>query len=254
MDYIVILFLLLCFISHTFLNQDFSWTSLANTDGLTLIGIVLALLGSILIKFSLFRRLIGAILLKLNFHNLDYSIEILVLVPETTTVTEIFDHFSDSAVTSDLSSNDYNIKYEDFNKIVFYHRALAGNVEICKTSVIEGGRHCFQIKLDGVSTYRLIERNIKFIGNCFLEDIMNKGFGLKTINTRLYRKNSEYKISQMGILLSARDYKIKHSHLEIQSSRTTKITIDSNNGVSMSSTSRGDFLNSIDALKTVLMS
>lgn len=254
MEYIVILFLILCFITHTFFNQDFSWNSLANTDGLTLVGIILALLSSILVKFPFFRRVMGAILLKLNYHNLDYSVDILTFAPEISNVVEIFDLFSQSVVSSDLSSNDFNVKYEDENKVVFYHRALAGNVEICKTTIIEEGRNCFQIKLDGGTTYRSIERNMKFLGNVFLEDIMNKGYRLKSINTRVFKKNSEYKISQMGILLSVRKFKIKYSHLEIQSSRTTLITIDSNKGVSISSTSRGDFLNSIDTLKTVLMS
>ncbi|WP_438498116.1 hypothetical protein [Paenibacillus sp. IHBB 3054] len=254
MDYIVILFLLLCLFTHTVFNQDFKWGSLANTDGLTLVGIVLALLSSILVKFPLFRRLVGAILLKTNFHHLDYSIEVLAFAPIGTTTTQIFDIFSESVISSGLTSNDYNIKYEDLNKITFYHRAIAGNIEISKTTIIEQGRDCYLIKIDSVSAYRSIENNIKFIGNCFLEDIMDQTFSLKNINVRISKKNSEYKVAQMGLLLSARKYKVQHSHIEIQSSRTTKITIDSNTGVSMISTSRGDFLNSIDALKTVLMS
>lgn len=254
-DYIVIIFLVLCFLSHTFFNSEFKWSSLANTDGLTLLAIVLALFASISIKIPVIRKLIGAILLKLNFHHLDYSIELKVLAPETTTTSsEIFDIFMDSIISGNFSSNDFDMKYEDINKISFFHRAIAGNVEITKTAFTEQGLNFFSIKIDGVSAYRSIEKNARFLGNRFLEDLSNKRFILKNIFIRIVRKNTEYKIAHMGLLLSARKYDVQSSHTEIKSNMTTKIIIDSNNGVSMISTSRADFIESIEALKTVLMS
>lgn len=254
MDFIVILFLILCLLTHTFFNQSFEWKTLANTDGLTLIGIVLALLSSILVKIPLFRKVVVAILLKLNIHHLDYRLEILTLAPETTTTEQVFNIFSESVTSFNYSSNDFDIKYEDSNKIMVYHRGIKANIEISKTSIIEGGKDCFLIRLDHVSEYRSIERNMKFVGNCFLEDLMNQMYTLKNISIRVSKKNSEYKVADMGVLLSARKYKVHHSRTEIQADRTTKITIDSNTGISMISTSRGDFINSIDALKKVLMS
>ncbi len=98
------------------------------------------------------------------------------------------------------------------------------------------------------------KKNIKFFINNFLEQLTSEQIQLEKINLTITNENTEYNLSDKGILIDPRKYKIRYSSVEIASSPNTTISINSTSGLSITSTSKGDFANAMDALKNILIS
>jgi hypothetical protein len=256
---ISILFLTFSFLSATFLNENFTYKSLLNTDGLTLIGIIFALATLILQKIPIFRRVIIFFLLRFNFLQLDYRFEISIIAPKNIKVDNIFEYLQESVDSFDkFKSNKFKMNFSNYNKIQIFHRALAGNVEIDKTvdftSEGDSNLHFWNISVDGVSAYRILERNINFMINTYLETMLKYNIKSEKISLLISQNNTEYDLEKIGVLLSARKYRLSQANLQIDCNQNTIITINSNYGITMTSQNKGDFSNSLEALKSILVS
>ncbi|KAB7663381.1 hypothetical protein [Bacillus sp. B1-b2] len=256
---ISILFLTFSFLSATFLNENFTYRSLLNTDGLTLLGIIFALVALIFQKIPIFRRAIIFVLLRLNFWQLDYRFEISLCAPKEIKVEDLFKYFSESVENFDnFKSNKFKVNFTNKNKMKIFHRALAANVEFDKTidysSERDSNLNYWNISVDGVSSYRIVERNIIFMINTYLEKILKDKIISTKINLTISKNNTEFDLEKIGVLLSARKYKLNHSNIQIDCNENTIITINSNYGITMTSQNKGDFSNSLEALKSVLIS
>ncbi|CAH0346748.1 hypothetical protein [Bacillus sp. CECT 9360] len=258
--YFALSFIILSFFAHTFFNDEFTWRGMLNTDGLTLLGLLGAFLSMIVLKIPLLRRLIVSVLLKTNFLQLDYHITVNFKAAANENVEDLFLNFQEAIRSfQKFSSNDFSMNFSNHNKVKIFHRAIAGNVEIYKSSNDDEDEDCedltnWIIQIDGVSPYRVLERNINFLCNSYLELLSRRNVHSNKISITVSRRNSEYSLNNMGVLLSARKYNVNQAFVEITSNETTVITIDTNKGVAMTSRNKGDFLNSIEALKSVLIS
>ncbi|MEK4245298.1 hypothetical protein MKZ20_08135 [Psychrobacillus sp. FSL K6-2684] len=246
-----ILFLVLSFLSATFFNEDFTFKSLLNTDGLTLIGIIFSLTTLILQKIPLFRRLIIFVLLRFNYLQLDYRLEVSVVTQKKYEVEDIWGFFEESVINFEkYKTNDYKFSYTSNNKIHSFHRAVGGNVHIEKTT----NNNNWTISIDGTSSYRILERNINFVINTYLEIMSKEQITSDKISLIISKNNTEYDLEKIGVLLSSKNYKMSHTNIEIECNTDTLITINSNYGITMTSKNKGDFSNSLEALKSILIS
>ena len=256
---ISILFLAFSFFSATFFNENFTYKSLLNTDGLTLIGIIFALITLILQKIPIFRRGIIFFLLRFNFLQLDYRFDISISAPKDIKVENLFEYLQESVNGFDkFKSNEFNMHFSNKNKIKVFHRALAANVEIEKTMNYspedDPNLSYWNISIYNVSSYRILERNINFMINTYLEQVAKHHIISRKISLLIFKKNTEYDLEQIGVLLTARKYKLSQANLQIDCNQNTIITINSDYGITMTSQNKGDFSNSLEALKSVLIS
>jgi len=256
---ISILFLTLSFLSATFFNVNFTYKSLLNTDGLTLIGILFALVTLILQKIPIFRRFIIFLLLKFNFLQLDYRFEVLLTAPKNFKVDDFWMYFQESVINfQKFKSNDFKITFSNNNKIHSFHRAVGGNIEIEKTENFESDsnkdNNNWIFSIDGISPYRVLERNMNFVINTYLEMMSKEHIISEKISLTISKNNTEYDLEKIGVLLSARNYKLSQANIVIECNQDTIITLNSNFGVTMTSRNKGDFSNSLEALKSVLIS
>lgn len=251
-------FLIVSIIAQIFYNDEFSWLSFANTDGLTILALFLALISLVALKIPVLRKIIIWIMLKLNFLQIDYRMSTTIEAPEDITLDQLFEQFELSVIEYRLDSNSYNQNFRSNNTLRIFHRALASNIEIKR---IENDDYDSESELskwlliiDGVSPFRIVERNITFMLNKYLDILSRKNIHSSKVSLTISKKNTEYKLVDMGILLSARNYEINNSYTEINASNSTVITIDNNVGITMTSRNKGDFANSIVALKNILIS
>ncbi|WP_256831974.1 MULTISPECIES: hypothetical protein, partial [unclassified Paenibacillus] len=142
-----------------------------------------------------------------------------------------------------------------------FHRGMAANIIIKKIASSHYQEHgdeintnAWKLEINGGNVFHRMEKNIKFFINNFLEQLTSEQIQLEKINLTITNENTEYNLSDKGILIDPRKYKIRYSSVEIASSPNTTISINSTSGLSITSTSKGDFANAMDALKNILIS
>ncbi|MDF2065555.1 hypothetical protein [Bacillus sp. Cr_A10] len=250
--------------AYIFVNDDFTWISLFGTDGLTFFGLVIALVTMLAIKIPLIKRGIGWILLRLNYSQIDYRSEAIIILPAETNIDDI-----KRALTTSLSnSNLFKHNTKDINQNTdfthsIYHRGMAANIIIKKTvpsQILEQtdestpSNNFWKIEVNGGNVFHRMEKNIKFFVNNFLEQLSIENAILDKINLTISNENTEYNLSDKGILINPRKYKIRYSSVEITSSPNTTISINSTSGLSITSRNKGEFSNAMDALRNILIS
>ena len=250
--------------AYIFVNDDFTWLSLFGTDGLTFFGLVIALVTMLAIKIPIIKKVMGWILLRLNYSQIDYRSEAIINMPAEKTIEDIKRALTISLSNSNLfkqNTQDTN-QNTDFTYSIF-HRGMAANIIIKKTVPPQSleqtnespeSKNFWKIEINGGNVFHRMEKNIKFFVNNFLEQMFLEKSSLEKINLTISNENTEYNLSDKGILINPRKYKIRYSSVEITSSPNTTISINSTSGLSITSRNKGDFSNAMDALKNILIS
>lgn len=261
---ITIIFLVGSIYTYIFVNDSFSWTSLFGTDGLTFFGLLFALITTIAIKIPLIKRILSWILLRLNYSQIDYRTEAIIGLPPEKNLENIKEALISSLSKSTLfkqNTCDTNQNTEQVYSI--FHRGMAANIIIKKavspqnidySNENDDPKSYWKIEINGGNVYHRMEKNIKFFVNNFLEELSLATATLEKINLTISNENTEYNLNDKGILINPRKYKIRYSSVEITSSPSTTISINSTSGLSITSRNKGDFSNAMDALKNILIS
>jgi hypothetical protein len=261
---ISIIFLTGSIYAYIFVNDDFTWLSLFGTDGLTFFGLLIALITMLAMKIPLIKRVIGWVLLRLNYSQIDYRSEAIINIPSEKKIEDI----KRALITALSHSNSFKQNTQDVNQNTdhmysIFHRGMAANIIIKKTVPPQSWedpnedtstRNFWKIEINGGNVYHRMEKNIKFFVHNFLEQLTIESASLDKINLTISNENTEYNLSDKGILINPRKYKIRYSSVEITSSPNTTISINSTSGLSITSRNKGDFSNAMDALKNILIS
>lgn len=267
--WISIVFLVGSIYVFVFHRENFTWQSLFGTDGLTLLGLLITLLFMIMQKIRLVRRGISWLLLTTNYNQLDYRFESLLITYGALSINDLINTFRTSLSNCGLfTSNTLEINRNTQIIYKVYHRGMAANFyirkipsdaeEILNTDNQNGdeeSKEYWKIGVDGVSTFRIVNKNIAYVLNHFMEQlVINHRANPVLINLNISNTNTEYDLSDKGILLSRKEYNIGSAYVEIQSINSSRIIIDNNTGIFLTSRSRGDFISGLDILKNVLIS
>jgi hypothetical protein len=261
--WISIVFLIVSIYVYIFYNEDFTWQSLFGTDGLTFFGIIVALISMLSMKVVFFRKCVSWVLLKLNFSQLDYSFEVILEAPSDFTLEDFKRHFF-SAVSSSgsIKDNTYNVNYNSTNTYRLFHRGLASNVSIKKIpstadfneSEEDVSQNLWKIENDGVTQFRIVERNLRFFTNSYLEYLNNSRVFSNKVVLKISKRNTEFNFIDKGILIDRKKYKINRSNIDILSEQNTYISLNSDVGITLTAKNKGDFNNAFHTLKNILIS
>lgn len=260
--FISIVFLVGSIYAYVFVNDDFTWLALFGTDGLTFYGLVMALITMVAMRFPLLKKLIGWMLLRFNFSQIDNRTEAIINLPSDKNIENIKTALSNSLMNCSLfKNNNFDVNQNTNLTYSIFHRGMAANIIIKKIAPskyleyeeqIEN--NVWKLEINGGNVFHRMEKNIKFFNNNFLEQLSLEQIRLEKINLTITNENTEYNLSDKGLLIDPKKYKIRYSSVEIVSSPNTTISITSTSGLSITSTNRGDFSNAMDALKNILIS
>ncbi|MEK5277355.1 hypothetical protein NSS82_03720 [Paenibacillus sp. FSL H7-0735] len=248
--------------AYVFVNDDFTWLSLFGTDGLTFFGLIIALITMVAMKIPIIKKLFGWMLLRFNFSQIDNRTEAIVNISSDKNIENIKTILSASLTNCNLfKNNNFDVNQNTDLTYSIYHRGMAANIIIKKTAPsiyrdfdeqIED--NVWKLEINGGNVFHRMEKNIKFFVNNFLEQLSLEHTKLEKINLTITNENTEYNLSDKGLLIDPKKYKIRYSSVEIASSPNTTISINSTSGLSITSTNKGDFSNAMDALKNILIS
>lgn len=238
----------------------FKWTGLFGTDALTLYGELATLISMISIKIPLVRKFLAWLLLTVNYSQIDYKVSVMVSAGQEIRLDafkEVFTHTISSCGL--FTHNDFNEIRSTALNYKIYHRGLAGNLEIkmLHSDNLDGeeeSQNGWKIELDGVSTYRVVSKNVRFITNNYLDSLYRHHVLPSKLVLTISNRHTEYSLADKGILLSARKHRIADSRVTIAYNVDTSIIIDSATGLSMTSRSRADFTNAFESIKQILIS
>jgi hypothetical protein len=259
-----IVFLIGSLYVYLFEKEDFVWQSLFGTDGLTFFGILATLITMASMRIPFIRKLLSWLLLKINYSQLDYSFEVIVEAPSDIKL-ESFKQwfFSSIASNGSIRDNTYNVNSNTLQSYKIYHRGLGSNFNIKKIPVSNSldvfddtvpEYNLWKIESDGVSTFRIVERNIKFFINSYLENLNHQRILPNKVVLKISKKNTEFNLIDKGILIDSRKYKINRSNIDILNDQNTLISLNSDIGITLTAKNKGDFSNAFDALKNILIS
>lgn len=257
--WIAIIFLVISFFAHTFFNDEFSWKSLLNTDGLTLLGILITFLSLIALKIPAIKKCIRWILLKIHYSQYDYRISILVNdYNKSEDIESLLEKFEDTINTTNyINSNEWNENFRNNIRIKMFHRGLASNVELGKTHIPNPNNtstyNQWTIIIDGVSNFRKIDDNIKYVTNNLLETLNEDNVKLSKISLIINKNNSELELKNIWLAINKKNYHINHSSIEITSNDSSVISVDTNVGITLTATNKGHFQSSIEIIKDLLI-
>lgn len=243
-------------------KSNFDWQALFGTDGLTLFGILAALISLLGPKIPLIRRFISWCLLSINYSQIDYGFMIYMESQKVLPISDLRSVFEKSITSAGLNIENYDINNLTDTHFRIYHRELATNISIKSvpnaeftigTTLSEDRKHnLWEIKVDGVSTFRIFERNWRFLNNYFLESLLNSGLRIDRINLKIASSTTEINLGDKGILLDTQKYKILNSRIEIACPDDARILLEKG-GIYLLANSRGEFNNALDTVKNILL-
>lgn len=249
---------------NTFANKLFEWKMLFGTDGLTLLGLIFTLISMISMKVKFIRKWIAWLLLTLNISNMDYRVETILVCPASVTITELVSLFKKSVSSSGLYKHDsYDTNRNSISIYKIYHRGMAANVLIQKLDNVDDlsensfdhfEHNFWKVSIDGVSQFRIMEKNNKFLINNYLEALLKVSAIPTKLSLIVSNKSSEFNLADKGILLDTKKFSVKYSEINIASVNSTKIIIASDTGLSLSAENKGDFSNGLDIIKNIMIS
>lgn len=257
-----IIFLIGSIYAYIFKNDNFNWFSLFGTDGLTFFGLIIALISMLAMKIPLVKRIFGWVLLRFNFSQIDNITEAVINFPPDKSIDNIKKSLFDSLATCTLfKNNKFDVNQSTNLTYSIFHRGMAANIIIKKIASPhhydceeEPNNNTWKLEINGGNVFHRMEKNIKFFTNNFLDFLTTEQMQLEKINLTITNENTEYNLNDKGILIDRKKYNIRYSNVEITSSPNTTISINSTSGLSITSTSKGDFINAMDALKNILIS
>lgn len=239
----------------------FKWQGLFGTDALTLYGEVVALLLMLVNKIPIIKRVIAWALLMLNFWQIDYEVTVIMIAPDNFAIAKLRECFDKAVESCGLyKHHDYKVNRDTKVSYEIFHRAMAANVILRKIPVDQDAWDSdeqeltqWKVEVNGVSTYRILSKNVKFIINNFLESAYREHVSVKKLFLSISNKHTEYSLADKGILINPRKYRISNSQVSIDYNKTTAIIIDSNKGLQLTSLDRGDFANAFGSIKQILI-
>lgn len=253
-------FLILAFLGQTFWNSNFKWSNLLNTDGLTLLGIVVTFIVNLAPKVKSIRKLFYFIFLKLNILNIDYEIRCQIKTDTSVDLKTIIRNFHECIKTSNLYlDTKYDLNWDNKASYKIYHRAMASNITIKNvTEAFQGfsndEREIWEIQIDSVNKFGNLEKNIKFLINTFIEKLQEyKNSSIDKIQLVLNSNSSEFDISNKFELVDNKKYEKVSATATIRISDKSNIQITNLRGLTLSSASKGDFVNGFDVIKSILI-
>ncbi|MCY9028890.1 hypothetical protein [Bacillus inaquosorum] len=263
LDWMAIIFLVGSLYIYIFEKEDFTWQTLFGTDGLTFFGIIVTLFTMLLPKIPFVKRGIGWFLLTFNISQIDYSFEVIVEAPQNVALKELKDSFFNSIDSNDRIKSNLSdpIRNSDiFYKV--YHRGLGTNFSIKKNPDFNNSEdfyedeepqlHQWRIKNDGVTSFRILERNIKFFLTSYLEHLSHNRVLPNQLVLKISKKNTEINLVDKGILIDSKKYKVERSNIDISASNTN-ISLNSDIGITLTSKNKGDFSNAFEILKNIII-
>lgn len=221
-----------------------------NTDGLALWGCVLGLLTLLGEKFEIIRKLLNWIIVKLNFIELDYQLEIKFCLNEakdilSTSVKELKNSISSS---QNYKIDELKLLKSSNRQKIFEFKPMASNI-----SIRSYPNNNISITFRGVCKYERFNKNIRFIADNLLEDFNNKNLNIERINLQIFKNNTEGLIVDKGFFSHFKKYTISNSNLEIVTKNNSIITINGKVGVTLNSKSKKTFMNSLEDLEYFLI-
>ncbi|WP_285398101.1 hypothetical protein [Lysinibacillus sp. fls2-241-R2A-57] len=256
--WIAITFLVISFFAHTIFNNEFSWKSLLNTDGLTLLGIVFTFLSLVALKIPAIKKCIRWILLKINYSQYDYRISIFVNdYKKSEDIESLLKKFEGTINNSNfVNSNEWQEVFKNDIRIKMFHRGIAANVELGKTHIYEPNNTDFNqwtITIDNISNFRKINENINYVTNDLLETLNENDVKLSKISLSINKNNSELELKNIWPVINKKNYHLNHSSFEITSNDSSVISVDTNVGITLTAKTKGHFQSSIEIIKDLLI-
>lgn len=222
--------------------------SLLNTDGLTLLGIIITFIYTILSKSDYIRYKINSFII--NSKVFDYKVTLMFEYDQNIELANIKKIF-DSTLLNDRKIEKLNIEPLDTKKSIakYYYRDIFSNV----TFSIDRDYKTLHIDLYGGITYKSITELVKFLILDLLgDDIFTKKIFFKRAELRLDARNSELKMSNLILNENIEKYKIMQSNINIEVDKNTDLKIE-NGVIYMNSINKSSFFKSYDKIKSIII-
>ncbi|MBX9179712.1 hypothetical protein HCG68_01895 [Paeniclostridium sordellii] len=248
MFYATILYLGISFYYATFGNTEFTVKSLLNTDGLTLLGIIITFTYTIMSKSEYIRYRINS--LRVNGKVFDYKITLMFDYKQEIDLENIKEAF-DNVLSNYKKIKILNIEATNTNKSFtkYYYRDIFSNINF----YLDRENNNLYIDLYGGITYKSITELVKFLVLDLLdENNFTKKLFFNRVELRLDSRNSEFKISNLILNDNIEKYKIMESYINIEVDENTDLKID-NGVIHMNSINKNSFFKSYEKIKSIII-
>lgn len=244
----------LLFIEHSF---DFKIIKpLLNTDGLSLIALILSIVYIFLSQSYFFRKILNFIILKFSIANINYTLDITLKINAENEL-QIFEETLNEVISKNKKYKDTSSKIlvSSKNKIQIFYKGLASIIDIQFTSFFEDEdeeniKKC-KISLSGTTNFRTIEENIRCILHSYLEKLP-KDTEINKISFTISKKDSELSIANKISLSDLNNFKVLSSSVHLETTNGSNITFG-DKGLSLTVRSIGEFVNAFEDFKYILI-
>ncbi len=228
-----------------------------NTDGLALVGVLLALYSSIMWKISFIRKVTNYLILNYIPKNINYEIEVVFVTKSNEEIQYYIDKFWDTAKSFSKFKSSNHTVLNSSNKIhLFDFTPMASKIEIkflkeqCKEKMVS--EKYWKITNKGICTFRTINLNKDFLLNKFIEKLQEENFRLDKINFKILKQDTEIKLLNAKDINVIDDFELRKFNLLYDISLNTKIEIDSSTGITVFSDNKGDFIIAYNEFKSII--
>lgn len=229
-------------------DGSFTIKSLLNTDGLTLLGIVITFIYTIMSKSEKIRYIINSVRIKNKIF--DFKMTVMFDYKQEIILEDIKKDFDD-ILSKYKKIKVLNIEPTNTKKsiIKYYYRDIFSNVTF---SLDRESKKLF-VDLYGGVTYKNITDLVKLLVLDFLDrDLDSRKILFSRVNLRLDSRNSDLKMSNLVLNDNIEKYKIIESYINIEVDENADLKID-NGVIYIDSIRKNSFLQAFEKIKGIII-